>query len=89
MSPAHTAMTPCRHVPSRATWQPSTGYTSRLWSQESCWTNVQEQRYDGKLQCPVDGCLGVLKDGWNMRRHFRDLHFWDKVNVKKEGRSYP
>jgi len=41
-----------------------------------------EQRYDGKLQCPSDGCLGVggLNDGWNMGRHFRDLHFWDKVN---------
>jgi hypothetical protein len=24
-----------------------------------------------------------------MRRHFRDLHFWDKVIIKKEGRSYP
>jgi len=52
-------------------------------------TYTAEQRYDGKLQCPVNGCLGVLKDGWNMRCHFRDLHFWDKVIVKKEGRSYP
>ena len=44
-----------------------------------------EQRPDGKLQCPVDGCLGVVKDGWNMRGHFRDIHFRDKVIVKKEG----
>jgi hypothetical protein len=48
-----------------------------------------EQRNDGKLQCPADGCLGVLKDEWNMRRHFRYLHFWDKVIVKKEEQSYP
>jgi hypothetical protein len=52
-------------------------------------TYTAEPRHDGKLRCPVGGCLGVLKDGWNMRRHFRDLHFRDKVIVKKEGRSYP
>ncbi len=52
-------------------------------------TYTAEQRFDGKLQCPVDGCLGILKDGWNMRRHFRDLHFRDKRIIKKEGRSYP
>ena len=52
-------------------------------------TYTAEQRPDGKLQCPVDGYLGVLKDGWNMRRHFRDIHSWDKVIVKKEGQSYP
>ena len=34
-------------------------------------TYTAEQRYNGKLPCPVVGCLGVLKDGWNMRRHFR------------------
>jgi len=52
-------------------------------------TYTAEQRYDGKLPCPVVGCLGVLKGGWNMRRHFRDLHFRDKVIVKKKGRRYP
>ena len=51
-------------------------------------TYTAEQRPDGKIQCPVDGYLGVLKDGWNMRRHFRDIHSWDKVIVKKEGQSY-
>ena len=48
-----------------------------------------EQRPDGKLQCPDGGCLGVLKDGWNIRHHFQDIHPWDKVIVKKEGQSYP
>jgi len=52
-------------------------------------TYTAGQRNDGKLTCPVNDCLGVLKDGWNMRRHFRDLHFRDKVIVRKEGRSYP
>jgi hypothetical protein len=48
-----------------------------------------EQHPDSKLQCPVEGCLGVLKDGWNMRCHFQDIHFQDKVIVKKERQSYP
>jgi hypothetical protein len=52
-------------------------------------TYTAEQRPGGKLQCPVDGCLGNLKDGWNMRRHFRDIHPRDKVIVKKEGQSFP
>jgi len=52
-------------------------------------TLTAEQRPDGKLQCPDNGCLGVLKDGWNMRRHFRDIHPRDKVIIKKEGQGYP
>jgi hypothetical protein len=47
------------------------------------------QHPDGKLTCPIAGCLGVAKDGWNMQRHFRDLHPWDTVTVPKEGMSYP
>ena len=47
-----------------------------------------EQCPDGKLQCPINGCLGILKDGWDMQRHFRDIHSWDKVIVQKEGQSY-
>ena len=47
------------------------------------------QHPDGKLTCPITGCLGVTKDGWNMRRHFRDLHPRDTVTLPKEGRSYP
>ena len=42
-------------------------------------------RYDGKLACPVPGCLGTLADGWMIRRHFRDLHPFDRVIVPKEG----
>jgi hypothetical protein len=44
--------------------------------------------YDGKLACPVPGCLGVLNDGWMMRRHFRDLYPFDGVVVPREG-SFP
>ncbi len=47
------------------------------------------QHPDGKLTCPVAGCLGETKDGWNMRRYFRDLHPRDTVTVPKEARSYP
>jgi hypothetical protein len=42
-------------------------------------------RYDGKLACPLPGCEGVLRDGWMIRRHFRDLHPLNKVIVPKEG----
>jgi hypothetical protein len=47
------------------------------------------QHPNGKLTCPIAGCLGEAKDGWNMRRHFRDLHPRNTVTVPKEGRSYP
>jgi hypothetical protein len=42
-------------------------------------------RYDGKLACPVPGCLGILADSWTTRRHFQDLHPFDRVVVPKEG----
>jgi len=42
-------------------------------------------RYDGKLACPIPGCEGVLRDGWMLRRHFRDIHPLDRVIVPKEG----
>jgi hypothetical protein len=35
------------------------------------------QHPGGQLTCPVTGCQGVAKDGWNMRRHFQDLHPWN------------
>jgi hypothetical protein len=37
------------------------------------------------LPCPYPCCLGRLKDGWMMRRHFRDLHPLDLVCVPQEG----
>jgi hypothetical protein len=44
------------------------------------------QRPGCQLKCPVAGCLGVAKDGWNMQHHFRDLHPWDKVIIlRKDG----
>ena len=48
-----------------------------------------ERHSNGKLTCPVGRCLGVTKDGWNMRQHFWDLQHWDTVTVPKEGRSFP
>jgi hypothetical protein len=47
------------------------------------------QHPDGQLTCPAAGYLGIAKDGWNMQRHFQDLHPWEKVIVSKEGQSYP
>jgi hypothetical protein len=38
------------------------------------------------LPCPYPQCLGRLGNGWNMRRHFRDIHPLDLVMVPKEGR---
>jgi hypothetical protein len=38
------------------------------------------------LPCPYPWCLGRLRDGWMMRRHFRDVHPLDLVMVPKEGR---
>ena len=40
----------------------------------------------GALACPFPGCEGELRDGWMMRRHFRDVHPQDLVKVPKEGR---
>ena len=38
------------------------------------------------LPCPFPLCEGVLKDGWNLRRHFRDVHPMDLVVVPSEGK---
>ncbi len=49
---------------------------------------VQYQAHPGrnsKIPCPVPGCPGELQDGWMLRRHFRDLHPFDRVVVPTEG----
>jgi hypothetical protein len=38
------------------------------------------------LLCLYLGCEGHLRDRWMMRRHFRDVHPIDLVNVPKEGK---
>jgi hypothetical protein len=38
------------------------------------------------LSCLYPGCKGHLRDGWMMRRHFRDVHLMDLVKVPKEGK---
>jgi hypothetical protein len=47
---------------------------------------VNEMSHPGALPCPYPGCEGHLRDGWMMRRHFRDVHPLDLVKVPKEGR---
>jgi hypothetical protein len=47
---------------------------------------VRAELHTRTLQCPYPGCTGRLRDGWMMRRHFRDLHLMDLVKVPKEGR---
>ncbi len=37
------------------------------------------------LPCPYPWCLGRLKDGWMLRRHFWDVHPLDLVRVPSEG----
>ncbi len=44
-----------------------------------------DPKYNGRLPCPIPGCLGEHKDGWMLRRHFQDLHPFDRVIVPKEG----
>ena len=38
------------------------------------------------LRCPFPLCEGVLKDGWNLRCHFWDVHPIDLVVVPSEGK---
>jgi hypothetical protein len=44
-----------------------------------------DPKSNGRLPCPIPGCPGEHKDGWMLRRHFWDLHPFDKVIVPKEG----
>ncbi len=59
-----------------------------LLDKHECVMYKATQHPSGQLMCPIARCLGVAKDGWNIWRHFRDLHPRDKVIVPKEGRSY-
>ncbi len=50
-------------------------------------TYTVAQRQAGRgLRCPFPLCEGVLKDGWNLRRHFWDGHPIDLVVVPSEGK---
>jgi hypothetical protein len=50
-------------------------------------TYTVARRQTGRgLRCPFPLCEGVLKDGWNLRRHFRDVHPMDLVVVPSERR---
>jgi hypothetical protein len=46
---------------------------------------VRAMLHPGALACPYPQCEGQLRDGWMMRRHFRDVHPLDLVKVPKEG----
>ncbi len=39
----------------------------------------------GPIQCPDPGCPGVLSSRYMLRRHFRDLHPKDTVDIPREG----
>jgi hypothetical protein len=78
-----------RHLATQHGVYQQTVVAEELLEQRASVAYREERHPNGKLMCPVGGCLGVTKDGWNMRRHLRDLHPWDTVTVPKEGRSYP
>ncbi len=40
---------------------------------------------NGRIPCPAPECPGELRDGWMLRRHFWDLHPFDRVVVPTEG----
>jgi hypothetical protein len=42
-------------------------------------------KHNGRIPCPVPECPGELRDGWMLRRHFRDLHPFDRVVIPTEG----
>jgi hypothetical protein len=47
---------------------------------------VRAELHARALLFPYPGCTGRLRDGWMMRRHFRDVHPMDLVEDPKEGR---
>ena len=49
-------------------------------------TYTVTHRRRGKLVRPFPRCEGVLNDGWNLRRHFRDVHPQDLVVIPSEGK---
>ena len=50
------------------------------------YTVTHRRGRQGKLACPFPRCEGLLNDGWNLRRHFRDVHPMDLVVVPSEGK---
>ena len=73
-----------RHLATQHGVYQQTVVAEELLEQRASVTYCAERHPDGKLTCPIGGCLGVTKDGWNMRRHFWNLHPWDTVTVPKE-----
>ncbi len=50
-------------------------------------TYTATHREAGKdFACPFPLCEGVLKDSWNLRCHFQDVHPMDLVVVPLEGK---
>ena len=48
-------------------------------------TYAAMQSPSGAWDCPVPDCPGSVQTPWNLRRHFRDRHPLDFVNVPGEG----
>jgi hypothetical protein len=42
-------------------------------------------RVNGTTQCPVEGCPKVVHDASSMRKHFRDRHNSDTIEIEGEG----
>ena len=47
---------------------------------------VTRRRAGKGLACSFPLREGILKDAWNLRRHFRDVHLMDLVVVPLEGK---
>jgi hypothetical protein len=62
--PAPTAMPHCKHVPSHATWQPFTGYTSRLW----LWRTNVNASHTKQLSTLAVNSSALLLDAWVLQR---------------------
>ena len=48
-------------------------------------TYAARQSPSGAWDCPVPDCPGSVTSPWNLRRHFRDRHPLDLVNIPGEG----
>jgi len=96
LSPAENAGNKCVTALSAATWQMHTTSSYQqavvaedLLEERISNTYVADASYLGKyFLCPFPGCLGALNSGWMMRRHFRDVHPKDLVQLQHEG-FYP
>jgi hypothetical protein len=75
----------CRHLVYQHKVYQQVVVAEELLGARSGMTYHVHQDLGGRLKCPVSGCAGKLRGGWMLRRHFRDLHPFNKVVVLTEG----